>query len=287
MAGGDTSDAGSRAATGGGRSWSGGSSGLVDGALLEGWREEVETGHRAARRGVEVDLRVSRPRDLARGISVVVAWRRGGEGIDRCLRSLAEQTLDPALFEVIVVRYGAPAEPPDAVEKLRSAHPSLTLRLIDLERVSSVRDDGVAAARREYTTFVDECDHVSLSFLAALLARAAPRVVPIATVVDVGLEGDHVSETFGEHIGTLSAPEDIAAATAFGGAKVVATDLLQGLAFDAGIAGADDVVFWTSVAMRGGVEFCTCPPSEGAAYFRPGRARSPSGHSILRPSIPV
>lgn len=221
-------------------------------------------------------------RGLATGISVIIPSYQGRDRIGRCLRSLAQQTLDPALFEIIVVLNGEPDGSREVVEAFQAEHPSLTCRLVQLDGrgASRARNAGIAAASREYTTFVDDDDWVSPVFLEALLAHAGPQVVPIAAFMDMGPDGpdpeNHINRMLMEHAGKLMAPTDIRVATTVNAGKAVSTALIKDIPYDVDLASGEDVVFWTTVVVRGGVMFYPCLPSDGATYYRTVRPGSVS-----------
>lgn len=247
-------------------------------ALVEAWLTEADERQCEVLRGLD-----PRP-PLAPGISVIIPSHRGRAHIARCLRSLAAQTLDPGLFEVIVVLNGEPDGTSDVIKEFRQEYPSVELRMIRLSLAGAARarNAGIAAASREYTTFVDDDDYVSPAFLEVLLAYARPDVVPVASLVDVGPDGENpdnrINRMLREHTGRRTAPADIPVATTFNAAKAVATDLIKNISYDVSLASGEDVVFWTNVVVRWRVSFYPCPPSDGAAYYRVLRQ-----HSVSRP----
>ena len=264
----------------GDRSWLRPPPGGVDADLVRRWRDEADQGHREA--SLVLDELVGRSGELAAGLSVVIPSRRGGDDLRRCLGSLAAQTLDPAKFEIVLVFNGEPESAGELVEEFRRRHPTVTLRVLRLEAsgASRARNAGIVAARREYMTFVDDDDYVSASFLATLLAHARPRVIPIASVVDVRADGEdrdnRINRALVEHSGRMTAPADLSVATGFNAAKAVATRLVQEVCYDIGLTSGEDVVFWMTVVARGDVRFLPCPTDEGAVYYR---VVAPGSHS--------
>lgn len=213
---------------------------------------------------------------------MVVPSYRGRTHIEPCLRSLAEQTLERARYEVIVVLNGPPDGTREVVDKLRASEPELDLRVVELDvaGASVARNAGVAAARRAYTTFVDDDDHVSAAYLEVLLAHARPTVVPVVPVVDVTSDGEttdnYINRRLAPHLGRSTAPADVTVATSFNAAKALPTNLARQVPYDPTLRNGEDVVFWTTVAVRGGVEFLPCPAEAGALYYRRVRADSAS-----------
>ena len=121
-----------------------------------------------------------RPVSPAEGISVVLPVYRGEAEVGACLSSLAAQTLDPALFEVIVVINGEPDATAAILEDFRLRHPKLDIRVVTTRKPGAgrARNAGLAAARFSFTTFVDHDDHADngLGRLEAARRTEARRV---------------------------------------------------------------------------------------------------------------
>jgi poly(ribitol-phosphate) beta-N-acetylglucosaminyltransferase len=264
-----------------------------DASVVRRWHREANEGYgRAVLAFAEVDPPRAAP--LGPGISVVVPSHRGREHIGRCLRSLAGQTLDREMYEILLVLNGPPDGTDEVVDGIVRADGSLPLRVIRLATAqpagsagaARARNAGIAAARREYTTFVDDDDYVSPGFLETLLAHARPDVVPVAALVDV--HGDRedpdnrINRALLEHAGDTAAAGEIPAATSFNAAKAVSTRLIQGIGYDVALASGEDVLFWLAVVARGHVLFRPCPAAEGAVYYRVLRAES-----VSRPGVPA
>jgi glycosyltransferase involved in cell wall biosynthesis len=244
------------------------------------WRLEAD--RKAVTARWELDEVAVREYGLAPGISVVVPSHNGRAHLGHCLRSLAAQTLDRELFEVIVVLNGDSDGSELVVDELRGQYPDLTLRTVRLRAAgaSRARNAGIATASREYTTFVDDDDYVSSLYLEVLLRHAGPRRIPIAAVVDVGPNGDdpdnHINRMLSENAGKLIAPADVRVATTFNAAKAVSTSLIKDILYDEALTSGEDVLFWMTVVVRHSVTFYACPVSEGAIYHRVTRQGSVS-----------
>ncbi|MEV0157017.1 glycosyltransferase [Micromonospora sp. NPDC050686] len=280
MAGGESPEvSGLRSEKAGDRPWLRPSAAAVDRAGITEWRKQVDALHNE----IQADLTVegSHSRVLSPGVSVVVPSYRGAGHIGRCLESMAAQTLDPALFELIVVLNGPEDGTRAVLEEFRAAHPALTVRIVRLSRAgaSRARNAGIAAARREYTTFVDDDDHISPNFLEVLYSHASPQVVPIAGLVNVGSDGvedaaNPINTMLLEHDSKLTAPAEARVCTTFNACKLVATSLLRDVYYDTDLASGEDVLFWMTVVVRGHINFYPCPTE--AVYYRTMRAGSVS-----------
>lgn len=88
-------------------------------------------------------------------ISIVIPTRNRSKAIESCLDALAEQTLTPGSFEVIVVDDGS--EPPLALDPARwEARFDLNLVRQQNTGPAGARNRGVAEARGEFLAFTDD-----------------------------------------------------------------------------------------------------------------------------------
>jgi hypothetical protein len=99
------------------------------------------------------------------------------------LRSLVEQTLAPARYEILVVHDTSDLAAPGTVRELRSEWPSHHIRLLGvtgLKQMSrpSAQLLGMTAARGEHVAVLDPGQQAGTALLETLLATAAPHVVP-------------------------------------------------------------------------------------------------------------
>ena len=88
--------------------------------------------------------------------------------------------------------------------------------------------------------------------------------------------------------GTLSTAEDIGAATAEWGGKVVATHVAKEVAGQVDGAAAEASVFWMGAALHGDLRFETFPASDEAVDCLAGRPKrattfDQAGSGLLRP----
>ncbi|MDM7854032.1 glycosyltransferase [Cellulomonas alba] len=217
-------------------------------------------------------------------MSVIVATYLGAERIAGALRSLVNQSLDPGRFEVVVVSNGPEDGTPDVVRRFRAEHPEHDIRVVRTSRpgASNASNVGLASARHDYVTFVDDDDFVSRDFLAGLLAHAAPDVVVAAAF------GDHVpgSRTvdFGGYLNrsvlryagsTVGFDELHHAASAHAG-KLAPTRFARQVRFNPELASGYDVAYWSELFSRFGLDLRVVPLSAHAVYYRQLREGSAS-----------
>jgi glycosyltransferase involved in cell wall biosynthesis len=217
-------------------------------------------------------------------ISVVIPTCGGAGRIGDTLRSLANQTLDRRLFEVVVVLNGPPDGTPEALERVRRQHPDLQLRSLSTPETgaSHARNAGVASAAGTYLTFVDDDDSVSATLLEALANEVAAGVVPLAMVADVVTDSaqsviefdNYLNRRISVHAGQTVTGEALATALGFVAAKLVPTALARTAAFDPSLRSGEDVVYWFDLFNRAPFLLRVVDSHTGAAYHRSIRVGS-------------
>lgn len=103
----------------------------------------------------------------AASISIVIPTRDRPDALDACLAALAEQTLSPERFEVVVVDDGGAAGLEDAVDRHRdSLHISLNRRAH--AGPAAARNDGARVAQGKVLAFTDDDCLPDPGWLAAI-----------------------------------------------------------------------------------------------------------------------
>lgn len=222
--------------------------------------------------------------DLPHGVSVVVPSFRGVGHLAGCLRSLAAQTLDPALFEVIVVLNGPLDGSREVVDAFAADHPQVDLRVIELadrEGVGFARNAGISVSGRRFMSLLDDDDTVSPRYLEALLEHARWDVVPLAALVDVAPDGSQDDDTpfnrvLDRHAGELIEADQAPSLLALNACKVLPTELVQQVGYDVDLRSGVDVEFMMSLYAAGRFQLHPLPREEGAVYYRSLRPGSVS-----------
>ncbi len=115
-------------------------------------------------------------------ISVIIPTYKPQAYIYECLSSLAAQTIDKSLFEVIVILNGCD-EPyfSQLQEFVAKEMPGVNVNLLqtDTQGVSNARNIGLEAASGQYVAFIDDDDYVSPAYLQQLYAKAAPDTISL------------------------------------------------------------------------------------------------------------
>ena len=115
-------------------------------------------------------------------VSVILPVREPGGPLGARLEALAEQTLSPARFEILLVVAGDAQAAAEAVAGFKVSHPDLRVRLCTMSAASpaEVRDIGLRGARGVHSIFVEEHHDVSTRLLEGLLRSAQSGAVPVA-----------------------------------------------------------------------------------------------------------
>jgi len=102
-------------------------------------------------------------------LSVIIATYNRGESLIRTLNSLAVQTLEPALWEVVVVDNNSADRTKELFGKFAAAHPNLDLKLVPESKqgLSNARNGGMAAAAGDIFVIIDDDQEVNGGFLEA------------------------------------------------------------------------------------------------------------------------
>ncbi len=116
-------------------------------------------------------------------ISVIIPSYKPGAYLEKCLGSLAAQTLPHGRFEVIVVLNGCREPYHSYVDGLlEELDMSARLLQTDVAGASNARNIGLEAAQGDYLAFIDDDDWLSPNYLENLLACATPDGIAVSNV---------------------------------------------------------------------------------------------------------
>ena len=132
-------------------------------------------------------------------ISVIIPTHKPQDYLWNCLSSLANQTMDKKMFEVIIVLNGDKEPYQTQIQDfVASKMKDLQVSLIqtDCEGASLARNVGLDRAIGEYITFIDDDDYVSPTYLERLYAKANPSTVVISNTRVCNEKGEFMSSVF-------------------------------------------------------------------------------------------
>ncbi len=91
-------------------------------------------------------------------ISLVIATYNGAKKLPRTLQSLAEQTLDRELWDVVVVNNNSSDNTREVVEGFIASHPEIDIKLVDepQQGLSFARNRGIDESKGEYIAIIDD-----------------------------------------------------------------------------------------------------------------------------------
>lgn len=98
-------------------------------------------------------------------LSVVIATYNRGPILEKCLKALLDQTLDPTKYEIVIVDDGSTDDTPQLVERLTTASPAWLYHPQANAGRSRARNVGIGLARGEIVVFIDSDVVVVPSFL--------------------------------------------------------------------------------------------------------------------------
>lgn len=229
-------------------------------------------------------------------VSVVVVSSADEPGLDRCLRSVAVQTLPAGDREVVLVLQAGHDGSERVLDGVRAEHPGLRVRVVRVGATGRglARNLGLAAATGQHVTFLDAGDRLHRVTLEVLLAGVGPGLVPVAHVVDVPLRADgtygppryrHPVEDFlVGHQGRTVEAEESSLPVAFAGAKLVPVELARSARFDEDLRSGEVLAYWYALHARSPFSLAVCPAGSGAAYFR---TVGPEGSTSPAPTYDV
>jgi hypothetical protein len=225
------------------------------------------------------------PDDLRPGVTVLVRTYNGADRIMRALESLRVQTLDPSEFEVLVVPNGPDDGTAEILADYRAAHPELDLRVVrsHAKGIGTSMNVGLAAARREYLTVVDDDDQVSETFLASLFRSAQPDSIAHGYLANVEADGSghpdfdtYVNRALSNAIGRTVHPREAPASMMFNVCKLVWTPYARAVRARENLRFATDVLYWHELVNTFELTVTVLPARWHAVYYRSLRSGSHS-----------
>lgn len=219
------------------------------------------------------------------GVSIIMPAFKSVDRISRAMDSILAQTECRNNFEVVVILNG----PQDGTEELLRSYikrfPDVGIKIekCKLESASAARNVGLRAAEFSYSTFLDDDDYISHTFVSSLLENASPDRIVFSEIVDF-TDGDQnlspitkqVRQASNGRSGFIESPFDVRGILAMTCAKLAPTATLLRYEFESDLKSGEDVVFWTEVILDSGLLLYATADYEGAVYYRELRPGSVS-----------
>lgn len=228
--------------------------------------------------------------NLTPGISVIIASHaphpldEKTSSLLHTLDSVAAQSINPGLVEVVVVFNGEAAQQNMATLNNLAASrlPSLTIRLLATPTASAgrARNLGLSAASREYLTFLDDDDALEPHFLESGLSAAAHNACVLLPIVDwdgaLRHEGNSLNARIQAITGSTTPISTHPWALGFNACKLVPTAIARRYRFEESLKSGEDVVFFAHLLAHSELLLTVPAKSSDSAYLRTIRAGSVS-----------
>jgi glycosyltransferase involved in cell wall biosynthesis len=127
-------------------------------------------------------------------LSVVVCSLNGAEGVDRCLRALAAQTIRPTL-ELIVVDDGST----DSTSDVARAHGAVVIRHDECRGISAARNSGVRVASAPLVAFLDDDCEPQSDWAEKVISSASDDILAVGGALVVPHEAGIMRSYLSRH----------------------------------------------------------------------------------------
>ena len=219
------------------------------------------------------------------GISVILASSGGVAHISRALSSLAIQTLEPSLFEIVCCLNGDDDGTRVLLDSFHNLHPGINLVILHspVRGLAHARNMGLLAASYPYFTNLDDDDWISPQYLEELLKACAQNMVVMTYICDVSDQLDRSGDRFNNYLsrgilpyaGQIVESSVVPVGSADGG-KAASTELACNVLYDEDLRSGLDVVFWSQLVARHGLRVRILRIRNHAFYYRLVRSESMS-----------
>lgn len=207
------------------------------------------------------------------GISIIVPTHGNSTGLACALESIAHQTLDKSLIQVLVVPNPVECGAEAVIEKFIFDNPQISVKQVSscMASASVARNIGLGLADREYTTFLDDDDWLQPRYLESAFSVASrDRVVlsPILDQKEVKLYPSRVSERLSLQNGKICDLGDLPWALGYNAGKLIPTQIAKQVRYPESLKSGEDVVFFASMLQFPELKFIGQTQSKESAYVR-------------------
>ena len=126
-------------------------------------------------------------------LSIIVPVYNVEQYLEKCLRSLVEQTLDKRRYEIIVVNDGSPDHSQEIIDKFSGEYANIIAVKKENGGLSDARNHGIQMAKGEYLAFVDSDDYVDTHMYETMLAKAKTQDYDVVVCDFIEVYEDHNS----------------------------------------------------------------------------------------------
>ncbi len=104
-------------------------------------------------------------------LSIIISTYNRAQSLLRTLNSVAEQSVEPAKWECVVVNNASTDNTEEVCSQFIAEHPTLNIRLVTEPKqgLSHARNCGVHASKGTYVVFIDDDETVSSDFVEAYI----------------------------------------------------------------------------------------------------------------------
>ena len=218
--------------------------------------------------------------ELAPGISVILPSYKGVELLPRVLTSLANQTLNKNLYEVILVLNGPDDGSFNLVEEFKSINPLAEIRVLQTSQpgASRARNIGLSSVTRQFLTFVDVDDEVESEYLEVALDLVGDGKCALMPIVDIsgGIRNpaNSLNTRINAYSGSTQLLRSLPWALGFNACKIVPTTLLKSYRYSEQLQSGEDVAFFANLLNAPDLLVSVPAEQDGIAYLRHHRTGS-------------
>ncbi len=206
------------------------------------------------------------------GISVILPTYKGEETILRVLGSLAKQNLSYSLFEVIIIINGEKDNTENLISTFSKENPTLNIRtfILNDSGASLARNKGIDELLYRYTTFIDDDDAISPTYLSAMYNLAAEDTIVLSQIMNIDENNVDASNVINMQILNSDPEKDNLFVTSpsvltINACKLIPSKYIKQTKFNTSLKSGEDVVYFSELFSKFPFQFKI---AKEAVYFR-------------------
>jgi len=223
-------------------------------------------------RKLSLNIPSSQKESLKEGINIILPTYKGEKTILRVLTSLAKQDLSCNLFEVIVIINGEKDNTETLVSHFCQKNPNLNIRIFTLNDsgASLARNKGLDEINYKYTTFIDDDDAVSPTYLSAMYDLASDDTIVLSQIVNIEEESVDASNAINMQILKSDPTKDnlfkkCPSVLTINACKLIPSSYMKQLRFNISLKSGEDVAYFSELFSLSSFRFQI---AKEAIYFR-------------------